>query len=267
MTYSFIVGVEFPPLPVVAVLFVILIVSGWYLISSRPVISDRLVLGTASWIVAGGILHALHQLDVFSSSITPLFNTGGVYLTMAAAYLFTLSLAVAIQDDPDIVIGVAGSVIAIFAGILSVLYGTSLSFRWPIIIVIATAVVTVGTWQVLTSTVDDITSLSGYTGLLVIFGHLLDGISTAVGFDVLGAAERVLLSRIILEFGASLPTADILGGGWVFIVTKLLLSIVVLYLFRGYLSEEPEEARVFLTVIAAVGLGPATHNLVLFMFA
>uniref|UniRef100_UPI000299E622 DUF63 family protein n=1 Tax=Halococcus hamelinensis TaxID=332168 RepID=UPI000299E622 len=102
---------------------------------------------------------------------------------------------------------------------------------------------------------------------LCVLGHALDGVSTAVGIDVLGFGERSPFSRAIIEFAATLPTASLLGAGWLFVVVKLALAAAVLVLLASYVREEPGEGYLLLGAVAAVGLGPGAHNLLLFTIA
>jgi uncharacterized membrane protein len=108
------------------------------------------------------------------------------------------------------------------------------------------------------------TATAGAVGLLALFGHGLDAVSTAVGVDVLGFGERTPLSRVIMEFAAGLPTADFLGSGWLFVVIKMVLVGGIVVLFADYIEETPAEGYLLLGFIAAVGLGPGAHNLLLF---
>ncbi|MCO8268932.1 DUF63 family protein, partial [Haloferax sp. AB510] len=108
---------------------------------------------------------------------------------------------------------------------------------------------------------------AGSLGLLAIFGHALDALSTAVGIDVLGFGERTPLSRIILEAAAALPTAEVIGVGWLFVLVKLVVAGFVVALLADYVREDPTEGALLLGLVAAVGLGPGVHNLLLFAIA
>jgi uncharacterized membrane protein len=107
----------------------------------------------------------------------------------------------------------------------------------------------------------------GSAGWLVVFGHTLDGVSTAVGTDLMGFGEQTPLSRLLIEFGASLPTADLVGAAWPFLLVKLVLAAFVLVALGDYAAEEPTRGSLLLGLVAAVGLGPGFHNLVLFAIA
>ncbi|WP_020222266.1 DUF63 family protein, partial [Halarchaeum acidiphilum] len=104
-------------------------------------------------------------------------------------------------------------------------------------------------------------------GALVIFGHALDAATTAVGVDALGFGEQTPLSRVIMQFAGSLPTAPVLGVGWLFIAVKLVLAVGIVLLLADYVREAPTEGYLLLAFIAAVGLGPGAHNLLLFTVA
>jgi len=106
--------------------------------------------------------------------------------------------------------------------------------------------------------------VTGTAGALAVVAHSVDGVSTAIGIDVLGATERTPLSRAIIEFGALLPTADLLGAAWLFVVVKAVLACFVVTVMVEYVRDEPAEGRLLLALVAAVGLGPGAHNLLLF---
>ena len=106
-----------------------------------------------------------------------------------------------------------------------------------------------------------------YAAPTVIFAHVFDGVSTAIGTDILGVSERSPIPRAIMEFAGSLPTAPRIGSGWLFVLVKIAVAVGVVVLMDEYLDEEPVEASLVLSLVAAVGLGPATNNVVLFLFA
>jgi len=106
-----------------------------------------------------------------------------------------------------------------------------------------------------------------YAAPTVIFAHVFDGISTAIGTDVLGVGERSPIPRAIMEFAATLPTASAIGSGWLFVLVKIVVASAVVVLMHQYLADEPVEGSLILAVVTAVGLGPATNNFVLFLFA
>jgi uncharacterized membrane protein len=107
-------------------------------------------------------------------------------------------------------------------------------------------------------------SATGAVGALAVFGHTLDGVSTAVGYDLLGFGEQTPLSRLIIEAGGALPTAEFIGSAWVFALVKVLVGVGIVALFEEYVRADPLEGYLLLGLVVAVGLGPGFHNLVLF---
>lgn len=123
----------------------------------------------------------------------------------------------------------------------------------------------IGAWRALVR-INPAVGVTGGVGGLVVFAHALDGVSTAVGVTQLGFGERSPLSRLLLELGG-LPSVPVFGEGWVFLLVKLAVAGVAVSLFVPYVRETPREGMLFLGFLAAVGLGPAAHNLLLFTIA
>jgi uncharacterized membrane protein len=129
-----------------------------------------------------------------------------------------------------------------------------------------TGVAAAGTWLLLRRLSPAVT-VTGRLGILAVGAHALDGVSTAVGIDLLGFGERTPLSRLVIEFGASLPTAPAIGGAWLFVLVKLVVASVVVVALTETVREEPTTGRLLLGFVAAVGLGPGAHNVLLFTVA
>jgi uncharacterized membrane protein len=105
---------------------------------------------------------------------------------------------------------------------------------------------------------------AGRAGTLAVVAHGVDGLTTAVGVDLLGFSERTPLSRYVLEFAAGLPTADLLGSGWLFVLVKLAVAAVAVAAIAPTVRESDREGYLLLTLVTAVGLGPGVHNALLF---
>ena len=59
----------------------------------------------------------------------------------------------------------------------------------------------------------------------------------------------------------------VLGDAWLFVLVKLLAGAAVVVAFDDYVRETPTEGYPLLGLVAAVGLGPGAHNVVLFAVA
>jgi len=253
----------------------------------RPPITQKVVLTFAPWMVVGAALHVFFQLgeaydaQVYPPAIEPLFSAPAVYLTTfivmgvvwVAAVIAGQVTASAAEEEYDYVARYLGST---GAGAMLVLVGLLI---WqgidplvgpfdpilPTIGLIVALVLTflvyviIGVWRTY------VIAEARYVGALVLFAHAFDGVTTAIGVDLLGVGERSVVPARIIEFSATLPTAQYLGSGWLFIVVKVLVATLVVVLFADYAVEEPSRANLLYGLVAAVGLGPAANNYLLFM--
>ena len=135
---------------------------------------------------------------------------------------------------------------------------------WSIAGLVVALVVSILVWEVVRRKSAEIPKVLGSSGLLVILGQTLDGISTAIGIDILNFREQTPISQMILDIGASLPTANIIGVSWLFVCVKIVLAITLVFLFVDYTKEKPLYARILLIVMIAIGIGPGMHNLILY---
>jgi len=263
-------GYEVPQLPYLLVLLaaVALIVAG--LREDEPRVDDRTVLALSPWMVAGAAGYVTYQLGAVPSIVAPLASSPAVYAstfvvagTVWLAARRTTSAPLRVVAGAGVLAAVAVAGVALAAGAAR---GT-LSLAWPAIGLVASAALAAAVWASLRRAWPEVAAATGGVGALAVFAHALDGVSTAIGVDVLGFGEQTPLSRVIIEATAGLPTADALGSGWLFVVVKLALAVVVVYLFAEYVEEEPTEGFLLLGVVAAVGLGPGAHNLLLYATA
>ncbi|MFT4890875.1 MAG: putative membrane protein [Halobacteriales archaeon] len=238
-------------------------------------VTDETVVAFAPWMGLGAIFHVLYQQGAFPASIDPLFGAPTVYLTtfVLAGIAWLLSTLVGQMRRSvsiDRLLGGVGSGVAVvFAGV-SLYIGadrgllTPTSAFWPLIALVVGSVLTVLAWILLSLTFTDAARRTGLPGALVVLAHSIDGVSTAIGVDLLDVTERTPLSQSIMDFAATLPTEPYLGSGWLFVVVKVALALVVVAAVEGLYEDEPIQARILLGLVAAVGLGPGIHNLLLF---
>ena len=261
-------GFALPPLPYLLVLVVGLGAVALGIRRRTPPFTDRHVLAFVPWIVTGSATHVLYVVDALPAVVEPFAGTPAVYATVALVAGVVWLAADAAVDEPTVplVLGASGVVVALLT------VGTSLSIGvvrgtfspgWSAVALVVGLVVGLVAWVLLGRLVPSV-SVVGRAGLVAVSSHALDGVSTAVGIDVLGFGERTPLSRLIIETAASLPTAGVLGSGWLFVLVKLAVVGFVVVLFADLMEEDPREGRALLGVVAAVGLGPGAHNLILF---
>ncbi|SDF05332.1 DUF63 family protein [Halorientalis regularis] len=243
---------------------------GAVLFTRRPPVTQRLVVAFTPWMAAGAAFHVLYQLEAVPDAIAPLFSAPTVYVTtFLAAGTVWGGLILADRGVPP-ALATTGGVATLAGAALVVQTATArgtLAPALPVAALIASVVVAVVTYAILDRVRPTVTARTGTLGVVVVFGHALDGVSTAVGVDLLGSGERSPVPAAIMEFAGSLPTASVVGKGWLFVLVKLLIAAAVLVLFADFVEEDPAQGNAALGVVAAVGLGPGTHNLLLFAAA
>jgi uncharacterized membrane protein len=259
-------GFALPPTPYLVAVLVFAGLAGTALWSARPQVTQAAVVAFAPWMVTGGVLYALYQVEVLPSVVAPLFGSPMVYLSTFALAGLVWALGARYQFMAPILLGSVGVVTMGGTLVLALGLGATrgtLSLTWPAVAVVVAALLTGALWAVarrLSVSVGD----TGIAGLLVLFAHALDGVSTAVGHDVLQFGEQTPLSAIVLDIGAALPTAEVIGAGWLFVLVKVALALVVVHLLGDLVREDPRSGYATLGLVAAVGLGPGAHNVVLF---
>jgi uncharacterized membrane protein len=262
-------GFALPPLPYLLALAVGVAVVGFGVRRRDLAVDGRLVVAFVPWILTGSGVHALYVVDALPPLVRPLGGTPAVYATVALVAGGVWLAADAGAENVPRVVGLSGGAAFVptyGSGIAVGLSRGTLSPFWSAVALVVSLVVGAVAWFALARLVPRVEH-TGVVGVVALLGHAVDGVSTAVGIDVLGFGERTPLSRYIIEFAAELPTAPLVGSGWLFVLVKLLLVGGVVVLFADLMEEEPGEGALLLGVVAAVGLGPGAHNLLLFAIA
>ncbi|MFC3956950.1 DUF63 family protein [Halovivax cerinus] len=267
-------GFAIPPWYFLVVLVLGLAGVGAILWAIDPPVTDRTVVAFAPWMMFGSTLYVLGRepITAFPDAIAPLFEMPSVYATTAIAaglvwVIANFLHAGGLYRSIPRFVGITGTAfLSVFttAALMVGLNAESFAPFWPVIAVVVTGIVTAIAWLALSLWFTDVAAITGLTGAFVCFAQVLDGVSTAIGYDVLGAGEDVPLSLAILDVAAGLPTAEYIGAGWLFVLVKLLLAMAVVGLFADLIRDRPRAGRVALGLVAAVGLGPGFHNLLLF---
>jgi uncharacterized membrane protein len=269
-------GTTLPPTPYLVGVLGALAVLVVVLYRRSPRVTGRVVVGLAPWMAAGAGLYALRQVEAVPAVLAPLTGSPTVYLTTAIVAGSVWALVADAPVDsyrlrtaPGTLL-VTGS-LALWAVLLAAIaVGGSrrtLTVVWPGIALVVGVVLGTLVWFLVRRYRPVQAARVGTAGLLVVVGHALDAVSTTVGLEVLGFSEQTPLSAFIFELAADLPTAALLGEGWLFVVVKLALAVGVALLLADYVREDPDQGNLLLAFVAAVGLGPGFHNVVLFAIA
>lgn len=260
-------GTTLPPVPHLLVILLATVGVVAALRRRRPRVTGRRVLALAPWMALGSAAHVLYVVDALPPLLSPFAGSPTVYLTVGSLAGAAWLVADAARPDrvPEI-LAVAGTLL--LAPVVAVAVSAGFSpegARWSTVALALTLPIAGAVWVGLTRFRPE-TAVTGGVGALAVFGHALDGVSTAVGTTQLGFGERTPLSRVLLELGG-LPSVPVLGEGWLFLLVKLAVASAVVWLFAAYVRETPAEGYLLLGFVAAVGLGPAAHNLLLFAVA
>lgn len=266
-------GSTVPPVEYLVPVGVLAGVAAAVLVRREVRVTDRHVLAAVPWMVAGAALHVLYVLDAVPAALEPLAGSPMVYLTVATvlALLWIVGLRVAEVetrlDVPMVVggVGVGVALLSFVAVVWSAIGDHQLALGWPVIGLVVTVALTAAVYLGMRRWLARTLTVSGATGVIVVFGQVFDAVTTAIGVDWLDAGERSPLSEVVIDLGRELPVSEVIGDAWLFVVVKGVLAVAVLVLFRPYIEEAPTQARVILAVIAAVGLAPGTHNLLLYL--
>ncbi len=259
-------GFGLPPVPYLAGLGLGLLAVGYGFATRDPPVTARHVLGLMPWMLVGATAHVLHVIDTVPPVIDPLFGTPAVYLSTATVAGAIWLAALERGGSPADWLGAVGMATLVPALAAAFLVGIERGAVAPTLPGIA---LLVGAGLGMAAGVAMFrlyppSRETGGAGLATVVAHGIDGVTTAVGVDLLGFGERSPVSRAILEFAAGLPTATTFGSGWLFVLVKLLIAAGAVAAMTGYVREDPREGYLLLALIAAVGLGPGFHNAVLF---
>lgn len=267
-------GLVVPPAPYAVGLAVAALSVAAALARLRPPVSDRLVLAAVPWMGLGGGVHAAEQLGLVPAPLVPLLAAPAVYVTTTVLAGAVWAGAAGRPDgavEPARVFGWVGGVALLVFAAAAYVYayrnGPLVSLAWPVVGVLGAVALAAPVYYLLWTRRRAVTRRAGLGGAIVVFAHALDGVSTAVGVDLLGTGERSPLPRAIMNFTGQLPTPDVLGTAWLFVLVKLALAAVLVVVLADYVEEEPVEGNLLVLLVAAVGTGPAANNLTLFLLA
>lgn len=263
-------GFEMPPLAYVAFLAVASAAVLARLAVESPRVTERTALALAPWMAAGAAGYVCYQIGAVPPVLAPLASSPVVYVTTFVVGGTVWLLAARVRADPAPHLAAAGVLGLLLPVGVAVEFGArtgALLVIWPLVAVVVAGVLAGLVWIGLRRLRPEPTGVTGSAGALVVFGHALDGVSTAVGVEVLQFGEQTPLSRLILEVGNALPIAPYVGGAWLFVAVKLGLACAVVLLLADQVREAPASGYLLLAAVAAVGFGPGVHNVLLFMVA
>jgi len=255
-------GTTVPPLPYLLVLLAAVAAVAWALSHREPPVTAATVLALAPWMVAGATTYVTYQLELVPAAIAPFTGSPAVYATAFVAAGTVWLLADHLTTQPWGALAVAGALATVPSTIAAVLSADALTPLVPAAALLAAVAVALGYRWIATTRAPTLAA-TGPAGALVVFGQALDGFTTTLGVAHLGFGEQTPLSRLLIEAMANYP-APLVGAGWLFCLVKLALGVGVVWLLAPTVDRRPREGYLLLALVAAVGLGPGAHNLLLF---
>lgn len=272
-----------PGAPYIAAISIGMIIITVLMYAIRPPVTQPIILATVPWIMTGAMLHVFYQLHIVAAEpllppiIAPIFSAPTIYFTtfivLALIWMIGSVIVPSTERHRKVAtyIWTTGAGIALPLLALLIWQGLGPAFQlkpiFPILgLIISLALtfvifITIGMWRTY------IIAETRYVGALVIFAHVFDAITTAIGVEVLDSGERTVIPRMIMDFAADLPTADMLGEAWLFVLVKILLAAAIVILFADYVHEKPAEGNLMFGIIVAAGLGPAINNFFIYLLA
>lgn len=258
-------GTTLPPAIYLVGLLAAILGTAALLIRAKPSIQEETVLASSTWMVAGGTWYVVYERGLAPPSIEPLLSSPSVYGVAFVGAGVTWYLSLRAEVDPVGPLAITGLVGAALAAAGTLIAATSLTPVLPFAATVGAVVLAAILWWLLRAWEPRVEVL-GWAGVLTVFGHALDALTTVLGVIHLDFVERTPLSRLLLEFGGviSLP---VLGAGWLFVLVKLVLGVGIAWLLAPMVRDEPTQGFLLLILVIAVGLGPGVHNVLLFTVA
>jgi len=256
----------------VPALMAALVLSTLYVL--QPPVDRRVVLALTPWMVVGGAVHALYTAGAYPAgfSLRPFFGPVTVYCTTVVAAglvwaMMTTASRLAEGGSRDAQYLTAAGTGAALSSLAIVLARADNAeaivpvFAGLVVATVLAAVVYLAVTVLHTPTLVQ----TGLLGLVVVFAHALDGVTAAVGVEVLGRGPGDGRSAWLLAHAADLPVPAAVGTGLALVAARLAVAVAVVVVVasvvdRPALRKHARVGHVALGAVAAVGLGPGVHR-------
>lgn len=227
----------------------------------------NVVLYLVPFIVGGGMLRVVEDVATQTALVNPplqyLLISPLIYFLMAAIVFVVLLLGVYLErrdmlTDYRYALLFGGS--AFLVAVLGVIVSAADVAVWwmgPAVLGGAAVILAVyaGLLQYTAGSVPQAAVLLNTEGLLVLYGHLVDGVSTALALDLLDMHEKHPVARTFIEYT---------GSPYAFIGLKLVVLSIILYVMyedEDLRTDDPIFFNLILIGVLAVGMGPGIRNM------
>lgn len=201
-----------------------------------------------------------------------------VFFVTFGTILFAIWLARTgrVENYYDPLRRIGGTVLALAVLYLLFLSATTDYVGWnPMVFVVTVGVATAiayGVYAAVDRYRPSIHAGTGYMGLVVIWGHAIDGVANVLASDwaqLFGVGQysaKHVVNRIIVDVTNAIQPAAVtatVGDSWPFLVVKIVVAVAIVAIFdEQFVDESPRYAVMLLVAIVAVGLGPGTRDMV-----
>lgn len=237
------------------------------LYTEHPRVSRRSVVSLVPWMVVGATLSVLATTAEYPALVQPAVSAPGAYLTVyiviALVWFTSLQFTRGARGDGSLptylgAMGVGVAVVVVGTLLMHADEVTTTHLFWLAIAPIAAAAIAgivlllMGLWY------PEAAAYTGMAGGLVVFGHALGAIGTAVA--VVADGSHTTLSWAVLNLVATVEVAALAGldqplvWAWGYVWAKLVLAIVVIIALTTYTRRNPARGNLLLGLIAAVGV-------------
>lgn len=238
----------------------------------RPPVTKPAMVAFTPWMVTGAAVHALYTVDAYPDWADLLFDPHAIYFTtftaagMTWAYMHVASELSGEGDHGPQYVAAAGigGVLVTGGFVLSRAHGAELSQVVPAFGGLLIALTVAGlAYLVVGYFYSKMIIHTGILGGLVVFGHALDGVMTAVAADVFGHPPLYTVGAEVYRYAGTLPTVDLLGQGWLLVTLKVCLALVAVSAGTSLAARDRYRSAAYLGLgaLAAYGLGPGVHIL------
>ncbi|MFW5929588.1 MAG: DUF63 family protein [Halobacteriota archaeon] len=212
--------------------------------------------------VLGGASRVLEDVGAFDVPLAYFFISPVIYVTVFVFTALVLLVSMNLEERgltesyayPLAGVGaLAGAAVAGYVLVLGVTDTGTFRLIVPVAAVLLSSLVAFAVWYSLELGFPGVTKPMGYMGLTLLWAHLWDASSTAIGVEHFDYGEKQPIVSTIIE---------ITGTAYSFILVKAGIIVLIIWAFDDEFFEEYERLPYLLLVaVLAVGLGPGTRNI------
>lgn len=247
-------------LPTVAALIAAVGLTVALIALERPHITRAVALAFTPWGVVAALLHSLAVRGAYPPSVAGAFTIPYVFLStfviagIAWALLHQLATVRDTEPAGDYLAAAGLGTLTVLTVVLlwrSPLDGTAA--LWLTAPLAVSALLAAGVLLLLAVWDATVLARVRWLGLATAAAYVLLGIAVVVRVDVYGQPLGPGLGRALLAWTATLPTAELFGTGWPFVLLGVVVALVTVRYLGADARTHPVRAYLLLGAVATVG--------------